>query len=411
MAWSYVAGRRASSGRPSSRVRVYERDDVEGRIFLTCAWRTSRSGRPKERVLPAGTTREKAEALADLTAKKREWAILQGEVEVGAPDTVALGELLARYHDSATADDWSEGHRKEQERCRRFWTLALGEDLQVPTEISKARVRRAGRDAAEARDWSGRTEEKYLRYLHAAVRWGWRQADLYDNHPLRGLQTPDYEQDTSELIYTLDEIRRLATPHPEVDWRLTLAVNLAFDTGRRRRALTRIRAFEDTPEVELEGEGRLATIFRADHDKAGRTGLVVVSRQTEALARNAWKRRAVQHGGWLLPGGHLGHMGELVEQPLSPSGLKQLLLAAEDTLGINHVTGRGWHAIKRRHVTEGVELAEGDIDLVRSTTGNVDADVLEDRYRLPTDARTARRTARQVDSLREKLTEQEDDHV
>lgn len=29
MAWSYVAGRRAAKNRPSSRVRVYERDDVD----------------------------------------------------------------------------------------------------------------------------------------------------------------------------------------------------------------------------------------------------------------------------------------------------------------------------------------------------------------------------------------------
>lgn len=403
MAWSYVAGRRAGRNRPSSRVRVYERDDVEDRIFMTCAWDTyPGSDRPKEKVLPAGTTRDKAEAFADRVASQREWAILEGAV-LEQRATVSLGDLLEQYHDSATADDWSEHHAADQERARRLWLGLLGADVTVPDDLSKAVARRAAREAANRRDWSPRTEEKYLRYLHAAVRWAYREADLIEEHPLRGLQTPDYEQDTSELIYSVEEVRKLVTPHPQVDWRLTLAANLAWDTGRRRGAIRRVRAHEDVGLVEVEEARRLAVTFRADADKASRTGLVVVSRQTAELITNARRRRAVDAGGWLFPGGHLGHMGELVEQPIHRDALTTLLREAEDTLDIEHVEERGWHGLKRRHVTEGMVLAAGDMDRVQETTGNVDPDVLRDRYRLREQHRIARRTAEQVDGLRERL--------
>jgi hypothetical protein len=321
-----------------------------------------------------------------------------------------LGELLERYHASATASDWGDHHAADQERARQFWLGKLGADIWVPTELSKAVARREARKAAEARGWSPRTEEKYLRYLHAAVRWGYRQADLYDDHPLRGLETPDYEQDTSELAYTLDEVRRLVTPHPGVDWRLTLAANLAWDTGRRRAALVQVRAWEDTERIEVDDATRLAVVFRADADKASRTGVVVVSRATERLVENAWKRRAVTAGGWLLPGGHLGQMGQLVERPLVPDSLTSLLREAEDTLDIDHVEGRGWHGFKRRHVTEGTEIARGDLDRVQETTGNLDPDVLRSRYRLRERRRLLERTAEQVDGLRDRLsTETEDE--
>jgi len=406
-AWSFSAGKRASAKRPSSKVRVYERDDVPGRIFMTRAWITTESGRPVEDVLEIGTSREYAETLAELTAKKRELALLEGKAGpiAAEEEALTLKSLLDAYHDSRTAEDWSNSHARNQATCKAFWLGVLGEDFVVDREHpSPGQAERLARQARDRNGWSPRTEEKYLRYLHAAARWAWRKERMIGANPLLGLETPDYEQDTTALVYSLEEIARLVRPHPDVDWRLTLACAIAYDTGRRRSAIAPLRS-DGIETVDVDGEEVTFIEFEGAHDKARRTSWVAVSSATAELIRGALERKSVTRGGWLLPGGHEGHSGKLAENPITPSGLSQLLREAEDALEIEHVTDRGFHGIKRMHVTELFEITAGDVEKVMDTTGNVTPTILRRIYR----QRRRESTAPSAEALRGRLPEPKED--
>lgn len=98
---SHSAGKRASKkhGRPSSKVRVYERTDVPNRFFMTRSWVLTPSGRPEEEALAEGVSWEKAKLLADRVAAERQIAILEGAVADTRRKAKALTlvDLLDKY--------------------------------------------------------------------------------------------------------------------------------------------------------------------------------------------------------------------------------------------------------------------------------------------------------------------------
>ena len=399
--WSYVTGERRLEDRPSSRVRIYERRDVPGRIFLSRAWKKTPSKRPEARALPYGTSREEAQLFADQIALERKRKILAGLASLRTPGRLTLGELAERYHTSTAAGRWSRGHAHEQETCRTFWMRELEPGAPVAL-ISPDSAERIARTAREQKGWSARTELKYLVYLKALTRFATVELGAFPADPLAAVELPSPDPDTEGLDYSLEEIAALVVPSGQVDWRLTLLVNVAYDTGRRRGAIRHLKA-ED---LTLEG-GDLWITFRQAYDKGRKKDrLVPVSEETGQLVADALEREEVRAGGWLLPGGLLGQRSpeKFWQQPVSTGALNRMLKHAEELLGIPHVAGRGFHGIKRRHVTESWEIASGDAALVGDVTGNVDAKLLRSVYR----QQNRPRMRRQVDMVRGRLSGQKE---
>lgn len=391
--WSHSAGRRATATLPSSRVRVYERPDLPGRIFLSRGWVLTASGRPVETVLPEGTTREGAALLADLTATERRRALLEGRNAMGEPKRTTLSTLLAAYHDSETSGRWSARTLEDKDRFRIFWETELAEDPVVET-LTRAVVERIAQRAAQRAKWGPRTERKALEYLRAATRWGYLKAELLDTNPFRGGFTlPDYEPETQELIYSLQDAALLCRPHPEVDWRVTLACSIAWDTGRRISAISALRS-EDV----VAGEDRLYLRFRREYDKGRREALVPISEETAFLIAETLTRDLVEEWSWLFPEGRLDY-DDPRDKPIGRKALETLLHNAEAVLGIPSIPGRGFHGLKRAHVTVSMEISSGDTALVGDVTGNLDADLIRRVYR----RQSRERMARQVDLIREAL--------
>lgn len=371
--WSYVAGRRATKGEPSSSVRVYERSDVPDRIFISMAWDRTTSGRPREHVLPLGTTRVVAEATADETAALRRLEVITGLAARMRGATISVGELLRRYHDSEVAARWGDRHADDARRGRRFWEARL--DLAADTlDLSPAIVSRVVGNE-ERRGMGRRTVRKRLAYIRAAVRWGFDKAQLYDRNPLRGLDLPEYQPDTDALFYDPKDAALLATPHPEVDWRVTLAASIALDAGRRISAILSL-AVED---VVTDG-AEVFLRFRPEFDKSKRPALVPISAETAELLARALEEPAVTESGWLIPEGRIDY-ADPAEKPWSRSAAIKGLHRAEATLGIEHVDGRAYHGIKRAHVTAAMEESGGDTALVGDVTGNLSAELLRRVYR------------------------------
>lgn len=390
--WPYSAGKNATRDTPSSRVRVYDRSDVPGRIFMTRAWIATGSGRPVEVALPEGMTRERARLLADDTATQRQIALLEGRTSSGDPRPITVAELLEKYHAWLESQDRSAKTMDDKRRCRKFWIAALAE-----TRVTKVTTPEVERIAAEARKRGGHTvrwDRKRLTYLRAAVRWGFNKARLYDSYPLRGLELPDYNPDTQELVYDAGEAILLATPHDDVDWRVTLMASIICDTGRRRNAVLGVSAERDL----LLEDDRLHIVFRREYDKGRRSAVVPVSAETHLLVAEALDRPEVIESGWLFPEGRLEY-ADPTEKPWNPDAATSALHRAEKALGIEYISGRAWHGLKRRHVTASWEEASGDAALVGDVTGNIDANLLRNTYR----QLNRKRTTDHVDRVRRRL--------
>jgi integrase len=385
--WSHVAGRRKTTTEPSSRVRVYERPDVPG-LFMACAWDRTASGRPQEVKLPDGITQEAAEALADITAAKRRERILSGRDSLGRKKRITLRQLLEAYHASADAQEWSDKHRGDKERGRDFWLASLDPGMDVE-ELNKAQVAKVARDAREASSWGVRKERKLLAYLRAATRWGCEQAELYDALPLRGLRLPAYEPDTDGLVYTLEEARRLCGGHPGADWRDVLAINIAYDTGRRISAILALRVEDIVPQEEHGVFLR----FRAEFDKGKRHTLAPVSDHTAELLALALERSVVQEEGWLFPEGRLDY-DDAVDKPRTKDAAIDGLRVLEELVGVESVERRAFHGLKRTHVTVSMEEAQGDTALVGDITGNLSAELLRKVYRKANRSRSREQVTR-----------------
>ncbi|MDI7267495.1 MAG: hypothetical protein QME96_05830 [Myxococcota bacterium] len=378
-------------------MRIYERPDLGWRICMTRAWVTAPSGRPVEELLPEGTAWEWAELLAEKTSQERRMAILEGRAKSGATKPIDLGQLFTKYHASAEAQDWSAKHQDDKDRCRRYWEASL--DPATPVlDLTPALVEKKARQGRERGAWTSRWDRKRLAYLRSAVLWGLNKARLYDVNPLRGLELPDYTPQTEELVYSAREMMLLATPHPEVDWRVTLASSIIADTGRRISAVLSISAVRDLVLLPVQGAERLHVVYRREWDKGRRGSVVPASAETAQLVAEALERPEVQESGWLFPEGRLEY-DDPTDKPMGKDAMTEALHRAEVALGIPYVPGRAWHGQKRGHVTASWEEASGDAGLVGDLTGNVSASLLKDIYR----QFGRKRTTTHVDRVRQRL--------
>lgn len=61
---------------------------------------------------------------------------------------------------------------------------------------------------------------------------------------------------------------------------------------------------------------------------------------------------------------------------MNPNPTVVRLRGAAYVLDVAYIPGRGFHGIKRRHVTAALRVSRGDVDLVGDVTGNRDREVL-----------------------------------
>ena len=119
--------------------------------------------------------------------------------------------------------------------------------------------------------------------------------------------------------------------------------------------------------------------FRPEFDKGDRDQWVPVSNDTRRLIEGALERGVVRDFGWLIPEGRM-EFEDTRDKPMGGSALLRSLHHAEKVLGIPYVKGRGFHGLKRRHVTVGDEVAGGDLSLVGDVTGNRSPEVPRTRH-------------------------------
>ena len=123
---------------------------------------------------------------------------------------------------------------------------------------------RVGPKADKLRPVGNRQIEYDLKFLLAVLNWATKAREqgepLLERNPLYGLPLPK-EKNPSRPIWTDDEYTALAEAAPEIDWRLTVALVLAHETGHRVGAIRQLR----WSDIDLE---RKLVTWQAQSDKA-----------------------------------------------------------------------------------------------------------------------------------------------
>lgn len=313
--WRYTCGQKGIN-----RITVYERPgrhqiyiqwfDLDGRHRVTLR---SQTGHP---VTSRADAIELAEDAATKQATKRNIAAMRSIF--GDREQHTLTQLLDRMH-SAKEAKWSRAYKAGQERRRAFWLSRLGEDhdiAQTPDELIQSIVRTAGKG------WSPRTQSAYLRYMVDAFAFGHRKLKwLRPDQALTAVEFP--KSDERDLAYTLQEVQEILDKLHDIDAGAAAIGEVAFCTGRRLTAIRTLRtdAYDGT-----------SIRFPQKTDKARKGSVAALSPQAiEAIEK-------VKGPTYLL--GNLDH-----------ATLRRAWRDAEKRAGVDHVTGRAWHGIKRVYAT------------------------------------------------------------
>lgn len=304
------------------------------------------------------------EAVEEAKDAARELAarLLRGERPDRSPTT--LKELFTAFR-REIVDDMSGRHRKEVRRELELLERFLGADLAVE-EIGLRewnglrRARASGEIDArghrvaksdDRREVGPRTVAKTLKVLRQACRFGERYRTrsgnfLLERDPTKGLDLPS-ERDPNRPVCSDQLLSALLKAAPKVlmghgkkkkerSYLMELLV-LAADTGARIGEIVRLRWSDWNPEQAKYGTIR----WRGEHQKNGRTRVTPVTRRVRETLETLRQRKPGVGEAWIFPAPESkGHLR--VDVALG------WWREAEGKAGIEHRTGMGFHALRRR---------------------------------------------------------------
>lgn len=316
--WSFSCGKRGVN-----RVRVYERS-VSPVLYIEWHWRGKRRQESlKTKTGHPVTDKRLAREIAIQAARdlKREHHRAARARMLGTGEERTVGALLERLH---SARQWKD--ESGQARFRRFWVEELGAETPL-TDVTPAMIEAAGKAT-----WSAKTLRHYRSYIVGAYTFA--ETKLKWIGPEDNLSAVDLPSAKGKAsAYALAEIRRLLPALESVDTRAGWIGHVCWQTGRRLSAVRKVLKSHVTL-----SDGHALIHFPAETDKAGKASDVPVVDRALELTRILMDR----------PGKYV--LG--TKPPRKELCLKGWLPKAEAAAGIDHVTGRGFHAIKRRYATE-----------------------------------------------------------
>jgi integrase len=338
--WSYSAGERGRN-----RIRVFE-DNKTRSILVEYHEPNPVTGELKRhRVSLRHSDRDRAKRQADKFAADR--ANSEQKPEVRA----TLQELFDIYEREVTPEK-SEGTQKHDRMCAKMFLDFFGRAKRAQTLSRRdwdrfIRERRAGRVAPAGRKKSGGVGDRQIAYdlswLRAVLNWATLAGDgeggvLLERNPLKGLPLPR-EESPKRPVVTQERYEAMLAVAGEVDWRCELALILAHETGHRIGAIRKLR----WSDIDLE---RRVVRWRAEDDKIGFEHVTPLSEAAvEGLDRVRHEAPAIGEA-WLLPS--LEDAG----RPCSRHLLRDWWKRMEKLASLEHVSGLGWHGLRRKFATE-----------------------------------------------------------
>jgi hypothetical protein len=372
--WSYIVGERGIN-----RIRVYERRpdgpiwvewfDRAGRHQRTL---TSAAGVP---IMDRDAAKRLAEKMAVAQREKREKRALRELL--GLREERTLGELLAAYHDSTRAAEWSDGHRRGQESARKFWLRSLGENFRL-CDINADRVRKEVREESARKGWSEKSQTRMLHYMKEVLKYAHEQLRwISSDETLSGLKVSKARGES--LSYTLEEVARILDAAAQVDLRIAGICWVAALTGRRSGAIRTLHT--DAYSSTTVGDRTYGVLqFPAKTDKARRAGRVVLPRSAAVHVERLLEQPRVRSSSCLFPSGDLSKVAPAV--PVSEDWVVDTMRRVEAAAGVEQVKRRAVHALKRRWATEAMRIDP----YAAERSAGTDLSMLKDTYMQDEDA-------------------------
>jgi integrase len=195
-----------------------------------------------------------------------------------------------------------------------------------------------------------RVIEQDLKLLRAVLNWGLKNGYL-DRVPMAHESFPREASPKRPILYE-DDFERMLAVAPDVHRLCPLALILGHETGHRIGAIGRLR----WSDIDLEA-GSIR--WSKEGDKQDREHVVPVS--DRALA--ALQQYDTGDRGWLFPS------PVRPGQPIGREVFTKWWGQLEERAGLEHESGRGWHALRRTFATERKELPLADLAVAGGWTG------------------------------------------
>lgn len=338
--WSFIAGEKGRN-----RVRAYEESGT-GNILIEFYEQEPDSREAKRKRLSLGhSDREKAKHAAEkLAAKFRE------EDKQVSPQ-LTLKQLFDIYLREVTpqkGENKQKHDRRTAEMLLRFFGPSKkAKTLNVRDWDSFIHDRKRGaicpKNGVLGESVGSRQVRYDLKFLLAVLNWaclanGPGGTPLLERNPLKGLPLPK-QSNPKRPTLTEDEYQRMRAVGPQVDWRFTLALLLAHETGHRIESIRNLR----WSDFDLDNE---RVIWRAEHDKTRNEHLTILSEIAVAELRKAQRETGAIRETWVFPS---------PEDPTRPSDrhiFRKWWYRAEQLAGLPRVIGRGWHSLRRKFASE-----------------------------------------------------------
>ena len=259
--WSYLAGEKGRN-----RVRIFERPGG----LLTLEFRDDGE---RKRIALGHTDRKKAKRKADEVAAKLSRA--ESVIEEARTE-LPLSKLFDRYlgERTRTKSPHTQGHdRRASEMFVRYYgpdRVARTLNLQDWDHFIRDRRSGAIKPANSTRRGGveDRMVEQDLRFLVAVLNWATLAGDggggggvLLERNPFKGYRIPK-EKNPRRVVLTDVEYQALLQVAKDVDWRFSVALVLAHETGHRIGAISALR----WSDIDLE-KGLIT--WRAENVNAG----------------------------------------------------------------------------------------------------------------------------------------------
>jgi integrase len=342
--WSYSAGERGRN-----RVRAFEHQTTG---IIQLEWYDR--GRRK-RLSLGHSDRRKAKIQADEVAAKL------GQAETPRSDDITLQELFDIYLGEVTPTK-SPRSQKHDQRAADLFRFAFGpgrkaRDLSRRDWDRFVRERREGLLAPGGRQGKRpivgeRTIARDLKWLLAVLNWATlagngRGGLLLQRNPLRGLPIPKDESPKRPAMTKAMYDAMLAAAG-EVDWRVSVALVMAHETGHRIGAIRQLR----WSDIDLDtGRVRWPKIS----DKIGFEHETPLTPEAVEALKVARQYNPGIGDSWVFP------------SPKDPAKacsrhlMRDWWRRAEWKAGLEHVEGMGWHSLRRKFATELKEIPLKDL--------------------------------------------------
>jgi integrase len=360
--WSYSAGEWGTN-----RIRVFER----GRSGLLYVEFYERDGDRlvKRKVSLGHRDRARARRQVDQMAKRADSVDLP-------PLDLTLEQLFDIYLREVSGTKAANTARHDH-ACVAMFTRVFGgkrkaRSLDIRDWQRFIELRRTGQISpnGHGRPVGDRQVEYDLKTLRAMLNWATNARvngrALLERNPVGGFPLPK-EESPHRPVFTEAEYEAILAVADAVDWRFTLALVLAHETGHRISAIARLR----WTDIDLESG---TILWRKENDKQGYEHQVPVSRLALEALKTARQMDPSLGDRWVFPS------PRNPTKPCCRETLTKWLRAACTRAGVSRERGQGFHSLRRKFATD---LRNAPLKVVAELGGWKSTRTVLDCYQLP----------------------------